>query len=71
MTGLNVHREIDVYWPVATAVRHYIRETDESLSLAIIKCVTLRVIKKFDSKGCIRYAVQASLNVGVTAAAYD
>lgn len=71
MTGLNVYREIDVYWPIATAIRHYITGTDEGLSLAVTQWVTLEVIKEFYAKGRVCRAVQTALNVGVTATAYN
>jgi len=71
MTCLNINREIDVYRRIAIAVGHYVSRANKGLSLAIIQGVTLRIVKKFYPKCRIRRGIQAALNVGVTATAYD
>jgi hypothetical protein len=71
MTSLNVYRQIDVDRGIATTIRHHICGTDEGLSLAIIKCVTLRVIEKFHPEGRVWGAIQVTLNVRVTTTSYD
>ena len=71
MTSLNIYREIDVYWRIATGVCHYVGGTDEGLSLAITEWVTLRIVKKLHAEGCTRCAVQTALNMGAATTTND
>jgi len=62
MTRLNINRQGDIDRRVAVAVSHYVSRTNEGLSLAITKWVTLHVVKEFYAEGCTRGAVQTALN---------
>ena len=62
MTRLNINWQGDIYRRIATPVGRYVSRTNEGLSLAITKWVTLHVVKEFYSEGCTRGAVQTALN---------
>jgi len=69
MPCLHVDGQSDIDRPSAISGCWYVSRADESLSLAIIKWVTLRVIKKFYPEGCTRCAVQTALNIGAASTA--
>ena len=71
MTRLYGYWEINIDRRITIGIGRYITRPNEGLSLAITQWVTLRVVKKFYSKGCIRRAVQTALNIGIPATADD